>query len=64
MKGVIVHCKDNPRTVIMISIKRYMYLWHECLVMTKFPAGISVTVHNLTNFILDSGAMCHMTPHI
>ena len=25
-KGVIVHCKDNPRVVMMIIIKRFMHI--------------------------------------
>ena len=31
MKRVIVHRKNTHRTVIMITIKRYMHIWHECL---------------------------------
>ena len=46
MKGVIVHCKNNPKTVIMIMIKIYMHLCHECLVMTKILVDILVTVRN------------------
>ena len=36
MKGVIVHSKYNPRTVKMITVKIYMHLWHECMVMKIF----------------------------
>ena len=35
MKGVIVHRKNNSRTVMMIIIKIYMHPWHVYLVMTK-----------------------------
>ena len=44
--GVIVHRKNNPRAVIMITIKIYMHLWQECLVMTKVLVDILVTVRN------------------
>ena len=46
MKGMIVHRKNNPIMVTMIIIKRYMHLWHECLVMTKVLVEILVTVLN------------------
>ena len=46
MKGVTVHRKKNPKTVIMITTKRYMHLWHKCLVMTKVLVDILVTVRN------------------
>ena len=46
VKVVIVHSKTNARTVIMIITKRYMHLWHVCLIMTKFVVEISVTVRN------------------
>ena len=35
-KGLIVHRKKNPRTVMTINIKIYMHLWHECMIMKKF----------------------------
>ena len=46
MRGVIVHRKDNPRRVIMTTIKIYMHLWYECLLMTKFLEDVSLKVHN------------------
>ena len=46
VKGVTVHCKKNARMEIMILNKRYMHIWHECLVMTKVLVDISVTVCN------------------
>ena len=46
MKGVIVHCKKNTTTVIMITIKRYMHIWNGCMVMTKSLVYIPVTVCN------------------
>ena len=46
MKELIVHRKKNPITLIMTMIKRYMYIWHVCLIMTKVPVYILVTVRN------------------
>ena len=43
MKGVIVHLKNNPITVIMITIIIYMHLWHECQVMKKVVEGHHIT---------------------
>ena len=47
VKGVIVHHKNNMRTVIMITTKRYMHLWHECLVMMKVLVEILAKVWNI-----------------
>ena len=38
--------KNNVKTAIMITTKRYMHLWHECLVMMKVLVEILVTVRN------------------
>ena len=46
VKGVIVHCKENSRTVITIITKIYMHLCHVSLIMTKFLVDILATVHN------------------
>ena len=46
MKVVLAHRKNNLRTVIMITIERYMHLWHVCLVITKVLVEILVTVRN------------------
>ena len=46
VKGVIVHPKKNSETVITTMTKRYMHLWHKCLVMTKFLVDIPMTVRN------------------
>ena len=46
MKGVIVHHKKDPRMVTMITVKIYMHLWHECLVIMKIIVEILVTVQN------------------
>ena len=46
MKGLIVHCKKNGRTVIMIMIKIYIYLYHEFLIMMKVIVEILVIVRN------------------
>ena len=46
-KGAIVHRKKNTRTMIMITIKIYMHLWHVRLAMTKFLLEILATVRNL-----------------
>ena len=45
-KGVIVHHKNNVTIMIMTMTKRYMHLWHLCLIMTKFLVDILVTVRN------------------
>ena len=42
MKDVIVHRKNNATTSKIIITKRYMYLWHVCLIMTNVPVGLSV----------------------
>ena len=47
MKGIIVHHKKNPRMVTMITINRYMHLWHIFLVMKKVLVDILMTVHNI-----------------
>ena len=64
MKGVIVHRKNNSIKVMMITIKRYMNLCHKCLVMTKVFSGYFGDSLQLTNWVLDSGATCHMTPQV
>ena len=46
MKGLIMHRKNNMRTVILIMIKRSVHLWHICQVLTKFLVDILVTVRN------------------
>ena len=46
VKELIVHHKSNPTTVIITTTKRYMHLWHLCLIMTKVLVDISVTVCN------------------
>ena len=46
VKRFIAHQKKNTITVIMITTKRYMHIWHECLVMTKKLVDILVTVLN------------------
>ena len=38
--------KEYFRTVIMIKTKRYMHLWHICMVMIKVLVEILVTVCN------------------
>ena len=47
MKGVIVHRKNNSRTVIMITIKIYMHIRHKYLVIMKVLVDILVKVPNL-----------------
>ena len=47
VKGVIVNCKKNVITAIIIVTNIYMYLLHECMVMTKFLIDILVTVRIL-----------------
>ena len=46
VKGVVVHHRNNPRSVIMKTTKGYMHLWHIFLIMTNVLVGIFVTVHN------------------
>ena len=60
MKILIVHTTTAKITVI----KRYIHIWHVCLIMTNFLVGIFGDSTQLTNWILDSGAMCHMTPEV
>ena len=38
--------QNNPRTVMVVTIKRYMHLWHVCLVMEKVLVEILVIVRN------------------
>ena len=63
MKGVLVNLKNNVSTVVMITIKRYMYLWHVCLVITNSCRDFG-DIFQLTNWILDLGATCNMAPQI
>ena len=46
MKGVIVSRKNNPKTVIMITIKIYMHIWHVCMVMPKVLVDNLVILYN------------------
>ena len=63
MKGVISHRKNNPRKVMMITQKKKAY-------MARMSGNDEVSsrafgdILQLTNWILYSGATCHMTPHI
>ena len=41
-----------------------MYLWHVCLVMMNVRMELFCDSSQLKNWILDSGATCHMTPEI
>ena len=43
---LILNCRNNLITVIMIMTKSYMDLWHKCLLITKFLLEILVTVRN------------------
>ena len=47
MKGAIMYQKKNQITVIIITIKRYIHLLHECLVMAKVVVDILLTIHSL-----------------
>ena len=47
IQELIVHGKNNLKMVMMITTKRYMYLCHVCMVMTKVLVEILVTVFNL-----------------
>ena len=42
MKKVIVHVTTEK----IIAIKRYLHIWHECLIMTNVLVEILVTVLN------------------
>ena len=63
MKGVILHHKKNPRTVIMITIKMYAS-------MARMSGNGEISNRalcdslQLTNWILDSESTCHMKPHV
>ena len=59
MKWVIMNRKKHPRTVVIITIKRYMCIWHVCLV-SRYLGEIL----QLTNWILDSISRCHITPEV
>ena len=43
---------------------RYTHLWHACLMMTNEKSVKYGDSSQLTNWILDSGATCHMTPEV
>ena len=62
MKGVMVRCKNNPRTATMITFKIYMHLWHKCLLMTKVLVEILMKVRNWPIWFFDSGETSQMTP--
>ena len=57
VKKVIVHATTVKITVTKIN----MHLWHICLAMMNVHFGDSL---QLTNWILDSGATCQMTPEV
>ena len=46
VRGVIVHKKKDVRTVIMVTTKRYMHLWHKFLIIMTLLVEIFVTVPN------------------
>ena len=46
VKEVAVHRKNNAKTLTMAMTKRYMHLWHVCLIMTESLVDISVKVCN------------------
>ena len=59
MKKVIVHTTTEKITVT----KRYMHLW--CMFRHyKCPSRNFGDISQLTNWILDSVATCHMTPEV
>ena len=59
-KKVIMHA-----TTAMMTMKlKYTHLWHEFLVMKKRENKDYGDSLQLTNWILDSGATCHMTPEV
>ena len=41
-----------------------MHIWHLCLVTAKVLVDILGDSSKFTNYILDSGATCNMTPQL
>ena len=61
MKGIIVHRKNNPRPVIMITIKNiYAYIARMSCNDESSSRYFGDSL-KFTNCILDSGATYHMT---
>ena len=46
MNEVTVHRRKNAATAKITMIKRYMHLWHVCLIMMNFLEGMLVIVFN------------------
>ena len=46
LKDVIVNLRKNTKTAKITMNKRYVHIWHVCLIMANAIVGISVTVHN------------------
>ena len=46
MEEVIVHHRKNATMAKITTTKRYMHLWHICLIMTNVLVEILVTVRN------------------
>ena len=58
MKKIIVHATK----AITITTKGYIQLWHACLLMTNVLVETFGDSLQFTNWILDYGATCHITP--
>ena len=61
MKGVIMHGKKYLRIVMMITIIKYAYM-AQMSGNNKMYSRYFGDSYQYTNWILDSGATCHMTP--
>ena len=64
MKKLILHLT----TAKILETKRYMHLWHASMARMsnsdEYPSGNFGDSSQLTNWILDSGATCHVTPEV
>ena len=59
-----MHRRKNAIMAKITMTKRYMSLWYACLIMPNVLVGNFRDSLQLTNWILDSGEMCHMMPEV
>ena len=64
MKGVIVHNKNNPRAVIMITNKYIYTSMAQIYGNDESSSRHFVDILQLINWILDPGTTCHMKPQV
>ena len=59
-----MHLKKNSRTVMTITIKRYMHIWQKMYSNGESSSRDFGDSSKLINWILDLVATCYMTPQV